>query len=608
MQTREPTPAPPQYSMPGVDAGHEADPCKEVTCSGLGHCAPVDGSPTCVCDANHHAEGLACVSDDPCQGVSCGSGGSCRVDGGNPVCVCSSGYKPVGLACVACGAGIASKPGLVATAFGVVQGQKTGNVYRFLGVPFAAPPVGPLRWLPPQDPACWDAPLQAATFPPACTQKQFSADGSQPGTIIGAEDCLYLNVWTRDGYDGQSRPVMVFMHGGGNVQGSTSEETQGATMYDGAKVADRGDAVVVTAEYRLGPLGFLAHSALADADGHVGNWGLLDQMQALRWVQRNIAAFGGDPTRVLLFGESAGALDTCALVASPLAAGLFSRALMESGACVSGSLADREAQASDYLTQVGCGSAGDVNKCLRDLSAEALFAPITQPTSEGVVTSLWGPTVDGWVLAKAPQQAVVDGSHNHVPLVVGTNADEMAISVQPGTVSPAKVQAAFHQFPSIETRLLALYPPGTGNAPTEQARDAYIQATTDAQFTCNARRILRAAQLSQTEPAWRYFFSHKLSGVSGTVDGSYHGLELFFVFGTLEDTSYAPKITAGDTAVESALLGYWTRFAATGDPNGGGALAWPRYDATDPYLQIEPTLASSQALRADKCDAWDSAR
>lgn len=511
----------------------------------------------------------------------------------------------------ACGAGITAAPGLVVTTFGAVQGTQLGNVYAFLGIPYAAPPVGSLRWQAPQDPACWETTRSATAFAPACIQKHFE-QGSTTSTTLGSEDCLYLNVWTQQGYGGQSRPVMVFVHGGGNQQGSTGEIQAGAALYDGAKLADRGDVVMVTIAYRLGPLGFLASPALADNNGRYGNWGLLDQIHALNWVQQNIARFGGDPARVMLFGESGGAVDTCMLMTSPLAAGLFSRAAMQSGACVARTLAVREQEASDYLADVGCDSAADQTACLMALDAEAAIDPVAGGTTGGLVAQAFGPTIDGWVLPIDPLLALQQGTYNHVPLIVGSNDDETAAMIPPGTVNRAMLLAFFSAFPEPErSDLLALYDPGSSvplTTPSAEARAAMIRATSDAQFVCQPRRIARAITQSPGTPSavYRYVFTHRLNGVLGTTFGAFHGLELFYVFQTFEDSNFAANGTADDTTVAAHMLDYWTRFAATGNPNGTGAFAWPAYANDDPYLEIAPTLASGLGVRTTACDLWDA--
>ncbi len=525
---------------------------------------------------------------------ACGGGGSSAGAAAPPVCA----------------AGTTPAPGLVVTDFGAVQGSVVNGTYAFLGVPYAAPPLGALRWQPPQDPVCWETTRQATTFTAGCIQKHFD-QFSDAYTIEGSEDCLHLNVWTPAHYNGASRPVMVFIHGGGNQQGAASQETAGAILYDGAKLAERGDVVVVTIDYRLGPLGYLAHPALVDSGGHYGNWGLLDQIKALQWVNKHIARFGGDPARVLVFGESGGAVDTCMLLVSPLADGLFSRAAMESGACVAKTLSTREVDSAGYIADLGCDTAPDTKACLQALDGAALVTPEQKPINAGLVTQTFGPAVDGWVLPIDPLTALQEGNFNHVPFVIGSNSDETAISVPPNTVNRTMVLALFAVVPEpTRSELLAIYDPGAGvslTIPSPEARASFIRVTTDAQFTCQARRVaMRAAQAAgQTQPVYRYHFTHRLSGTLGDNYGAYHGFELFYVFQTIEDSSFAPLLTANDTAVEAHMLGYWTRFAASGDPNDTTAVAWPAYNNTDPYLTLAATPVASAGLLTQACDLWD---
>lgn len=401
--------------------------------------------------------------------------------------------------------------------------------------------------------------------------------------------------------------MLFFIHGGGNIAGSASEETAGTVLYDGALLAERGDVVVVTIQYRLGPLGFLALpelSAESQTPGS-GNYGLMDQIHALKWVQKNIAALGGDPKRVLVFGESAGAVNTCMMVATPLAKGLFSAALMQSGACVASKLKDAESAGTAFAKEMGCDGAADKLDCLRKLDAKTLVANLVSPLSGGLVGgNSTGPTIDGHVLPAAPLDIISAGTHNQVPMIVGSNADETAVTVPVGSVTPQKVQAFFLTIPEPHrSALLALYPPGTSNA---QARESWIRATTDAQFICSARRTLRALVKGQTQPVYRYQFTHKLPGIWGLL-GAFHGLELFYVFQAAETSDYAAQLTTADTNVAAGLLGYWTRFAATGDPNGGAAVAWPAYvTADDPYLELADPAKADKGLRTAYCDAWDA--
>lgn len=497
---------------------------------------------------------------------------------------------------------------LVQTTWGPVRGFQSGETYAFLGIPYAAPPLGELRWQPPADPQPWTDELSATAFPPACPQWN-----DEETAVIGREDCLYLNVWTPiTATPGADLPVLVFIHGGGNVKGHTAKEVNGARLYDGRYLSARNDVVVVTLQYRLGALGFLVHPDLiAESDyGGAGNYGLMDQIQALTWVQDNITAFGGDPAQVLLFGESGGAENTCMLLASPLAEGLFSRALMQSGGCVAKTAAERAAEGTAFAAAAACGEAADTLLCLRQTLTTTLVTAIdTTPIISGVVSQTFGSNVDGYVLPHSPLVALALGAHNHVPFVIGSNADEMLPLAPPLTENAyiLLVHAMLNPFrPGAGSEALALYAVGDEPGAYPTARQAYAALVTDGQFTCPARRITRLAARSQTEPVYRYFFSQSLSAFPYNLMGAFHGLELFFVFQQMENiTDYAP--TAEDLALQAAMGDYWTQFAASGDPTSHDRASWPIYDAgEESYLELGAPLITGTHLRAEKCDFWDS--
>ncbi|MBI5500928.1 MAG: carboxylesterase family protein [Deltaproteobacteria bacterium] len=505
----------------------------------------------------------------------------------------------------ACPVDVPGGHGIAVTEFGAVQGADSeGGGLEFLGVPYARPPVGELRWRAPQDPDCWEGARPAIEWGEACLQRSYDITASPPTMEdLGSEDCLSLNVWTPD-IDDAARPVLVFIHGGGNQQGSARDEAMGALMYEGRFLSQTEDVVVVSIQYRLGLFGFLADPSLEDADGHAGNYGLLDQTHALRWVRRNIEAFGGDPERVLVFGQSAGGLDVCMLVASPLAAGLFDAALIQSGGCIVLTEAEAQARSEEWATAVGCADAAGRATCLRALDGAALLGPIESPELDGITNLKFIPYVDGWVLPSAPVESFRAGTHNHVPVIIGTNSDEVSLMVPEGSVTPAEVTAFFERFADpLPARLAELYPPGTT---PESARAAYIQALGDGQFTCQARMISRALVEGQTEPVRRYYFTHRVPGDLGASLGAFHGIENFYLFRTAESTLLAVLLTDDDRLVEDALGGWWTRFAATGDPNGTGGPSWPVYEtATDPYLEIAPEAVTGAGLHTEACDLWE---
>jgi para-nitrobenzyl esterase len=425
-------------------------------------------------------------------------------------------------------------------------------------------------------------------------------------SFVGSEDCLTLNVWTPSAAPAQPLPVLVFLHGGGNTQGSSSATSNGVYLYDGEHVAEKGDVVVVTLNYRLGVLGFFAHTSLdaESADQVSGNYGILDQIAALGWVKRNISAFGGDPARVLVFGESAGAVDTCVQVASPLSAGLFSAALMESGGCGAPTLAQTETQDQPLVQMAGCDPSGDVTSCLRALPAEDLVTRLPGVVSvSGLDKGVkYGPNVDGHVLVDTPLKTLLAGKHNRVPFIVGSNADETSRYV-PAVPDATTYASLVHQEfgAALGDQILARYPASAFPSP----RAAFVAVTTDARFVCPARTIARAARGAQAEPVRRYFFSHALDSTAAKSYGAWHGLELLWVFQHLDVAGYVPS--AAEVGLSDAMIGYWSRFAAAGDPDGPGAIAWPAYDAaTDATLELDDTIAGLDGVRTARCDFWDS--
>lgn len=496
----------------------------------------------------------------------------------------------------------------VSTQFGSIQGAQNGNVIQFLGIPYAKPPVNNLRWKAPENPTNWVNTLPATNFAPICPQKLFT-QGDTTSTIVGNEDCLYLNVWTPQVGAG-TRPVLVFIHGGGNQQGSANEVNGGTEMYFGKNMAERGDAVIVTIQYRLGPLGFLVHPGLEpeNANGTAGNYAVLDQILALKWVQNNIANFGGDPTKVMIFGESAGGINVGNLLTTPLAAGLFQRACIQSAMPVVNTYSDSKTKGINYVADFTTAG-NDVQKIayMRSLPSDSLVKYETSPLSGGAVQLAWQPVIDNLVFSNYPLQTIQSGVYNKVPLIIGSNADEMSLSA-PQTVLPAMVTALINaSVPAAnQATATALYPPGSN---ATQAKQSYIGLLTDSQFTATTRRTAQCVSQNQTEPVWRYFFSHKHTLAALANLGSYHGMELFYVFNNWENATAGSGILfkPADDTVQVNMLNYWVNFAKTGNPNGTDLVAWPQYNATtDCYLEIKATPNGNQCgLRTAQSDLWD---
>ncbi len=497
----------------------------------------------------------------------------------------------------------------VSTQFGPVQGSLNGTIHQFLGIPFAKPPVGNLRWRAPQNPTNWTSTLLTNSFAPVCPQKKFT-QGSTTYTITGNEDCLYLNIWTPQTGAG-SRPVLVFIHGGGNQQGGASEDGGGTQMYIGKNLAERGDAVVVTIQYRLGPLGFLVHPGLEpeNTNNISGNYAVMDQILALTWVKNNIANFGGDPNKVMIFGESAGGINVGNLMLTPMAANLFQRACIQSAVPVVG---DYNTVKNDGVAFVDSfiSTGTDVQKIsyMRTLPADSLVKDQESPLTGGTVGLNWLAVKDNVYFNDFPQQAIQNGNFNKVPFMIGSNSEEMSLSAPP-TVLPGMVTLLINSTvpSSLQAQANTLYPPGTT---TTQARQSYIGILSDAQFTANARRTAQCVSLNQTQPVWRYFFTHKHTVSVLAPLGSYHGMELFYVFNNWENTTLGsgPLFKPQDDSVQNAMLKYWVNFANTGNPNGTNLVSWPQYNASsDCYLDIKATPNGSQCgIRTAECNLWDN--
>ena len=489
---------------------------------------------------------------------------------------------------------------VVVTDRGAVRGTSAAGVRSWRGIPYAAPPVGKRRWQAPVPHACWEGVRKAVAFGAPCPQVDSFA-----GTVLGKEDCLTLNVWRPDA-SATSRPVMVFIHGGAHSGGSTSQLTSGVTLYDGANLAKKGNAVVVTIEYRLGALGWLAAAALKQGNTPPGNYGLLDEIAALRWVKSNIAKFGGDPKRVLAFGESAGAVDTCLLLTSPKAKGLFTRAGIESGACVTGDTTDALRSATSFVEASGCQSVKNVANCLRALPVDTVLrtAPPTSVDVSSLGNPKYGPYVDGKVLPAPPLERIADGKARQMPVIVGSNEDETAIfarGVQ--TADEYATNLANSAGQVVAQRILEVYPVADYASPLA----ATIAVTSDATFTCSARNTVRALVEGQSEPVYRYYYTHTVETGPLRFLGAFHGAELFFVFGHIDTTNATPS--TAERQLSDAMIGYWSRFAAEGNPNGGGAPEWPTAKkGSDPYLQLDTTPKAGDGVRTAQCDLWRSLR
>ena len=443
---------------------------------------------------------------------------------------------------------------IVATGNGRLEGRKEKGLEVFRGVPFAAPPLGSLRWREPQAVAAWAGVRKADAYAASCMQKPGIpvAAGGTDGPL--SEDCLYLNVWTPASGTGGRRPVMVWIHGGALVLGSGN-----VSLYDGTALAQRG-AVVVTINYRMGALGFFSHPAIDGSDSSSPvNYGLLDQIAALRWVRDNIAAFGGDPGNVTIFGESAGAQSVLALYASPLAQGLFHKGIAQSPYGIPSHTRAKAREVSEQMaTAVGLAGAGATAAQLRAV-----------PATRFLQLGEKGPTLaPGFIVGdRALPQPILEtfqqGKQARAPLIIGSNSDEATVAEAFG-VDLAKVVEKLRA----AKFLLRKFYPGV-------ADDAQLgrEAMRDLVFTAFARRI--AYLHSQSTPTWRYYFSHVQQGLQGKVSGVGHGNEIPFVMGTGEDCDcLVVPFTAADRRFSRQVGDYWFAFARSGRPDVANAPVW----------------------------------
>ena len=515
----------------------------------------------------------------------------------------------------ACGAGGGGEPAGdslgpgVETSLGTLEGERVAEddgVLVFRGVPYAEPPVGNNRWRAPVAKASWEGARPATTFGPACWQRLTPESSIYTRGDLGRdEDCLTLNVWTAAERAAESRPVMVWFHGGGHTGGWGS-----ARIFDGTALANKG-VVLVTINYRLGPFGFLAHPALTAESAHdsSGNYGLLDKVAALEWVRDNIAAFGGDPGNVTIFGQSAGSWSVCYLMASPLAAGLFHKAIGHSGGCFRGG---RPGLASAH--EAGLAAAAELG--VEGDDAEALEALRTLDAETVLDSDLGsGAIVDGWFMPRSARAIFEAGEHNDVPVIVGALANEgtTLYANMPERTETELASVLREQYGDHADALLAAYEPEVEKS-TKWAAQA-IQA--DRSFVWEMRAWARAVESSGND-AWLYFFSQAPpvfriyvperaaidmpDGSDGY--GAYHSGDLAYAFGNTGLVGI--DWTEWDHEISRAMTQYWVNFASTGNPNDGGLATWPRYEAaTDEWLEFGSDIKTTREVRKDKLDLFD---
>jgi para-nitrobenzyl esterase len=483
----------------------------------------------------------------------------------------------------ACGGGssVTSDSTIAATADGTVQGSASNGVVAFKGIPFAAPPVGALRWRPPQPVTAWSGMRQTTSFVHDCMQTSSPNSGL---TVTPSEDCLYLNVWRPQNSNGKNLPVMVWIYGGAYVTGGTS-----MPHYDGTQFAKEG-VVLVTLNYRLGRFGFFAHPALTAAAAQSGetvaNYGYMDQIAALKWVQKNIANFGGAPTNVTIFGESAGGESIHNLLTSPQASGLFAKAIIESGngrvdqywgrtlsrnAKTVG--ASAEEQGTLFANELGIngGDAGSL-QALRALSADQVLGGLDTSTlnlAHNLATFSGSSIVDGKLVVDEPENQYKAGQFAKVPLLLGVNNADLGFATS-GLTTKEQAYAIFGS-QKLSAAAAAFDPTGAASVSAVESQISRV-ITMD-----EPARFVARTFTSQGLPTYLYRFSYVAQSIRGKVSGATHGAEIPYVFDTLS-ASYGTAVTAQDEQVARNMIAYWSAFAKTGNPSDAGLIAWPAYN------------------------------
>jgi para-nitrobenzyl esterase len=497
----------------------------------------------------------------------------------------------------------------VTTANGDIEGVDRGASCAFLGIPYAAPPIGPLRWKPPQPASPWTL-FRATTAPLSCSNIQ------PAGTLGGSEDCLKLNVWVPDPMPSTPVPVIVWLHTGGFVGASAN-----FASHNGQRLAEETGVIVVAPNYRLGAFGFLAHTALAAEDPTYpssGNYGLLDQRAALAWVRDNIDRFGGDPHNVTLAGTSAGADSVGLHLVSPGSAGLFHRAIVESGAPTVRWPTHAEAanQGDAFAAALGCTDPVQLLACMRSKTRNEVLLALpqaSQQVSERPGAS-WQPVVDGLELPDQPRALFDARAFSRVPTIIGTNRDEGSGNFLrrsfPAGVTIAQYESwVATEFGASAPSVLAMYP--AADFPTPE--DALARVAGDAQFVCEARRLARAVSETGAR-TFLYSFEHEVDDVFP--DRVIHGTESNIVFGNNYVPNQFPNhpLDANDLVLHAIMAGYWTRFAATGNPNvdDDSVFHWPLFKdprgsgrGSNKFVVFGPPVDDGKRPREAQCEFWE---
>jgi para-nitrobenzyl esterase len=499
------------------------------------------------------------------------------------------------------------------TGQGWIEGYRDGDTLVFKGIPYARPPVGELRWRPPATVPAWNGLRQTTAFGPKCSQQGGAFNGQ------GEEDCLYLNVWAPDtksvpADETARRPVMLWIHGGGLLFGSSTN-----AIFNSRKLAEAGNVVIVSFNYRLGVFGFLGLRELSveSQPQSSGAYGLLDQNAALKWVHDNIAAFGGDPDNITLFGESAGATSVCMHLAAPISRGLFQRAIIQSGPCLINqvSLEEHERRSRFIVDALGCTDSNDVSACLRAADVHDVIEANRDKTT-GLPPGLndesptWsiekGLPVDGVFMLKPFVQAIREGDVAEVPVMIGSVADEWYTflnSSRDQLNKPGQYQLALsRRYGDRAAAVSSVYALENPDDTT-----AVLAAVVGADLINCPTEVVAGKLADHGRHIYLYSLQKKLDHLPEPLWGVFHTSDLAFVFGN--DHWLAP-LGEKDKLLSAKMMTYWTNFAKTGSPNSSDAPEWPRYDSSaGRYLRLDETVSADVNAGAEnKCAFWKKFR
>ncbi len=506
------------------------------------------------------------------------------------------------LFCLSLAATAAAQGGkfIVTTTKGKIQGRVYGSHgAQFLGIPYAQPPVGNLRWRAPLAMEPWSGVRSATTFGAPCAQPDLG-DWNRKDAAKSQEDCLFVNVITPEWPPKGKLPVMFWIHGGANEGGTAS-----SALYKDGTLTQHG-ILLVTINYRLGVFGFFALPGLTRESAHhsSGNYGLLDQIAALHWVHDNIARFGGDPSNITVFGQSAGAMDTGTLMTSPLAGGLFQRAIEESGGAFSSStppLAVAEQAGEKLATALGAPAGAGRLAYLRNLSAAALIKGRRRAGGGPMPNAV----VDGWFLPRSPAEVFASGREAPIPLIIGTTAREF------GMKGPAEAVRKFieREYGGLAPQAFKLYGLADGGKGKNDPLFGPVGDQWLADFLFRCPSVTQAAwHVAAHQPVYEYQFEHAIPGQED--QGAVHSSELPYVFGYYPKTgNISGPFTKVDFNLATLMETYWTNFAKTGNPNGGSAPDWPQFDSTQKYIRFTESgrVGVAEALRRPECRIYQEA-